>query len=250
MHPAVGVVISYLAGSIPAAYIAGRARGVDLRQHGSGNLGATNVIRVLGPKIGLLVLAFDAAKGAVPVALLPRWTAAAYLESWAIVYGVAAIIGHVRPIFLLGRGGGKGVATAAGVFLALAPVAMLATLAVFGTIVYATGYVSLGSLVSAVVLPVLLAATRGVSSPVFVVSAMVAAFVFWTHRANIGRLRRGEEHGFGRRRGGRTEAAAAVPGGSAGDTAGEGSGTVERRSAPRPPWGRRRAPRPPGGLDT
>jgi glycerol-3-phosphate acyltransferase PlsY len=250
MHPAVGVVISYLAGSIPAAYVAGRARGLDLRQHGSGNLGATNVIRVLGPRIGLLVLAFDAAKGAAPVALLPRWTAAAHLESWAIVYGVAAIIGHVRPIFLLGRGGGKGVATAAGVFLALAPVAMLVTLAVFGTIVYATGYVSLGSLVSALVLPALLAATRGVDSPVFVVSALVAAFVFWTHRANIGRLLRGEEHGFGRRRGGPASAPSSTPGAAPVEAPGQGTGSAERRSAPRPPWGRRRAPRPPGGMDT
>jgi acyl phosphate:glycerol-3-phosphate acyltransferase len=250
VHPAVGVVISYLAGSIPAAYIAGRARGLDLRQHGSGNLGATNVIRILGPRIGLLVLAFDAAKGAAPVALLPRWTAAAHLESWAIVYGVAAIIGHVRPIFLLGRGGGKGVATAAGVFLALAPVAMLVTLAVFGTIVYATGYVSLGSLVSALVLPALLAATRGVGSPVFVVSALVAAFVFWTHRANIGRLRRGEEHGFGRRRGGPASAPGSASGAAPVEAPGPGTGSAERRSAPRPPWGRRRAPRPPGGMDT
>jgi glycerol-3-phosphate acyltransferase PlsY len=253
VHPAVGVLVAYLAGSIPAAYIAGRARGIDLRAHGSGNLGATNVIRVLGLKLGLLVLAFDAAKGAAPVALLPRWVDSPNTEAWAIVYGVAAIAGHVRPIFLLGKGGGKGVATAAGVFLALAPVPMLATLAVFGIVVYATGYVSLGSLAAAVVLPATLAATRGVDSPLFVVSAVVAAFVFWTHRANIGRLRRGEEHGFRRKSADAGALARSAAGAPAADVAATGGATGgapgDRRGAPRPPWGRRRTPRPPEGND-
>src|SRR5579871_3946573 len=119
-------VASYLLGSIPAAYIAGRLRGMDLRKHGSGNLGATNVIRVLGTKIGLLVFAFDMAKGALPVLLLPRLVppiAPAFggQTSVAILCGLAAILGHVRPIYLRFGRGGKGVATAAGVFLALAP---------------------------------------------------------------------------------------------------------------------------------
>lgn len=201
MHPAVAVLVAYLCGSIPAAYLAGRAHGVDLRKHGSGNLGATNVVRVLGAKVGALVFAFDVAKGALPVALLPPWVAVPRPDLWAIAFGLAAILGHVRPVFLLGRGGGKGVATASGVFLALAPVPMLAALATFAGVLYATGYVSLGSLSGAVVLPLALLVTRGPTSPLFLISGAVAAFVFWTHRANIGRLRRGEEHRFGRRGG-------------------------------------------------
>jgi glycerol-3-phosphate acyltransferase PlsY len=198
------VVASYLLGSIPAAYIAGKAKGIDLRKHGSGNLGATNVIRVLGTKIGLAVFAFDMAKGAVPVLFFPRWVVAAHSPIAdpvivAIICGVAAIIGHVRPIYLkLGRGG-KGVATAAGVFLALAPVQTLLTLIVFAVVLLSSGYVSLGSLTSGLMLPVLLALTVGIRSPVFAISALVAAFVFWTHRANITRLRNGEEHRFGKR---------------------------------------------------
>jgi glycerol-3-phosphate acyltransferase PlsY len=200
MHPAVGLAVAYLVGSIPAAYIAGRLGGVDLRQHGSGNLGATNVTRVLGWKVGLPVYLFDTLKGALPVLLLPAWLGVPGSRAWALGYGAAAIIGHVRPIFLLGRGGGKGVATAGGVFFALAPVATLVSLVVFAATLAATGYVSLGSLLAAVVLPVTLLATQGPRSPVFAASVVVGLFVWWTHRANIGRLRRGEESRFGRRR--------------------------------------------------
>jgi glycerol-3-phosphate acyltransferase PlsY len=136
----------------------------------------------------------------LPVLLLPpRIDSPRDPVLWAIATGVAAIAGHVRPVFLKFGKGGKGVATAAGVFLALAPVPMLVTFAVFVAIVLASGYVSLGSLVSAVLLPTLLAVTLGFRSPLFVVSTIIAAFVFWTHRANIGRLRRGEENRFGRR---------------------------------------------------
>ncbi|MEO6526030.1 MAG: glycerol-3-phosphate 1-O-acyltransferase PlsY [Gemmatimonadaceae bacterium] len=200
MDPASALVLSYLSGSLPFAAIAGKARGVDLRKQGSGNLGATNVFRVLGWKIGLLVFVADALKGALPALLLP-----AHIVSprdpvlWAIACGLAAIAGHVRPVFLKFRRGGKGVATAAGVFFALAPIPMAITFAVFVVIVLASGYVSLGSLVCAVALPTLLLVTLGARSPLFLVSVCLALFVFWTHRANIGRLRRGEEHRFGKR---------------------------------------------------
>ena len=202
MHPIVALVASYLLGSIPAALIAGRAAGVDLRTQGSGNLGATNVMRVLGWKVGLAVLLFDAAKGAVPVLFFPGPTGETdptRLQALALGCGLAAIAGHVRPIDLGFGKGGKGVATAAGVFFALAPLAMAITLVVFAGVVLASGYVSLGSLTAAIVLVAVLGATRGVSSPMFILSAGVAAFVFWTHRANIARLRRGEEHRFGRK---------------------------------------------------
>jgi acyl phosphate:glycerol-3-phosphate acyltransferase len=199
---AVALVASYLLGSVPAAYLAGKSRGIDLRKHGSGNLGATNVIRVLGTKIGLLVFGFDMAKGALPVIFFPRWVPPAVVPGGAtvvaILCGIAAIIGHVRPIYLKFGRGGKGVATAGGVFLALAPVQTLLALLVFAVVLLSSGFVSLGSLTSATMLPVLLGITVGPRSPVFAISVVIALFVFWTHRANIGRLRNGEEHRFGK----------------------------------------------------
>lgn len=197
MAPLLGVLISYLAGSIPSAYIAGKLRGVDLRKHGSGNLGATNVVRVLGVKTGVVVFLADFLKGFLPVFFLPIYAETLRPELWALVYGVAAIFGHVKPIFLLGKGGGKGVATASGVFTALAPLPMLIAQAVWIAVFYFSRYVSLASLIGAAVLPVaILGLYRDPRSPVFVASVIIAAFVFWTHRANIGRLRRGEEHRF------------------------------------------------------
>lgn len=197
MSPIIGVLIAYLAGSIPSAYLAGKLRGVDLRKHGSGNLGATNVVRVLGPRIGAAVFIADLLKGFLPVYSLPMDTETLRPELWALVYGAAAILGHVKPIFLLGKGGGKGVATASGVFLALAFVPMLIAEAVWITVFYFTRYVSLASLVGAAVLPIaILVLSREPRSPVFVASVIIALFVFWTHRTNIGRLRRGQEHKF------------------------------------------------------
>lgn len=227
MAPLIAILLSYVLGSIPAAYIAGRSRGIDLRKVGSGNLGATNVVRTLGAKIGAAVFLFDMLKGAVPVAVLARIASPPAAPAWwtgdprlllAIACGVAAIFGHVRPLFLKFGKGGKGVATSAGVFLGLAPIATAAALVTFFLVVLVSGYVSLGSLTAAVVLSLVLLVREG-SSPLFVVSVVLAAFVFWTHRANIGRLRRGEEHRFGKRRaksaGGGAGAAMAVAIGAA-----------------------------------
>jgi len=197
MSPIVGVLLSYLAGSVPSAYLAGQFRGVDLRKHGSGNLGATNVVRVLGAKIGGVVFLTDLLKGFVPVYFLQKYTEGPRAELWVLAYGAAAILGHVKPIFLLGKGGGKGVATATGVFLALAPVPTLVSNAVWIAAFYFTRYVSLASLLGAIVLPLaILGWYRNPQSPVFIASVIIASFVFWTHRANIGRLRRGEENRF------------------------------------------------------
>ncbi|HEY4733420.1 MAG TPA: glycerol-3-phosphate 1-O-acyltransferase PlsY [Gemmatimonadaceae bacterium] len=197
MAPLVGVIIAYLAGSIPSAYIAGKLRGVDLRQHGSGNLGATNVVRVLGRNTGIAVFFADLLKGFLPVYFLPMYTETLRPGLWALAYGVAAIFGHVKPVFLLGRGGGKGVATASGVFMALALVPMLITEVVWIIVFATTRYVSLASLAGAAALPIAIVALyRDPRSPVFIASVIIASFVFWTHRANIGRLRRGEEHRF------------------------------------------------------
>ena len=199
MHPAIGVVIGYILGSIPFAYLAGRIHGIDLRQHGSGNLGATNVYRTLGWKVAAGVFLLDVLKGAAPVLIVRHYGAGSHLALWAIAAGVAAIAGHAKPIFLLWRGGGKGVATATGVFLALAPLPTLVAVATWAAVVAVTGYVSLGSLLAAIVLPIAIAILVGVHATVFPVAVAITLFVFWSHRANIGRLRRGEEHRFGRK---------------------------------------------------
>lgn len=198
MNLAFAIVASYLMGSIPSAYLVGRANGVDLRTVGSGNLGATNVFRTLGWRWGLLVYVADLLKGALPVVLLPGAIGVSRGWPWGVVFGLAAIVGHVRPIFLLGKGGGKGVATASGVFLALAPIAAVSACIAFIVTVAMTRYVSLGSLVGALVLPIIIFVQQQALTPLVWVSTAVGAFVFYTHRENIGRLRRGEERKIGK----------------------------------------------------
>lgn len=201
MHPVAGVVIAYLLGSIPFAYLAGRARGVDLRRHGSGNLGATNAVRVLGVPTGAAVYLLDTLKGFVPVFVLAPLLLTGRQDLWAIAMGVAAIAGHVRPVYLGFQKGGKGVATAGGVFLALAPLATALGLAVWLLVFVPTGYVSLASIVTAALFPFAMLGTgTPARSVLFAVAVIMAVFVVWAHRSNIGRLRRGEEHRFRRRR--------------------------------------------------
>jgi glycerol-3-phosphate acyltransferase PlsY len=198
MHPALGLLIAYVAGSFPSAYLAGRLiKGIDLRTVGSGNLGATNVYRTLGFGASMCVLALDLAKGALPVLYLPRLLDAGPPASdralwWALGYGIAAILGHAKPVFLLWKGGGKGVATATGVFLVLVPGPMLATVVVCIGIVWISAYMSLGSISAAVLFPLLVWLDRGIS-PVLWGALAVALFICWTHRANIVRLRNGTE---------------------------------------------------------
>jgi glycerol-3-phosphate acyltransferase PlsY len=193
MKVVMALVAAWLIGSIPWAYLAGRWKGVDLRTYGSGNLGTTNVLRLLGAPAAIVVYALDAAKGFLPVLLFPKMFGFEPHGAWAIACGMLAILGHVRPVFLIGKGGGKGVATASGVFFALTPLATLACLAGFLSLLFTTRKMSLASLTGAAILPIGVALTHGVRSLVFGVSLGVAAFVYWTHRANIGRLRRGEE---------------------------------------------------------
>lgn len=194
MNPLIGVLISYLAGSIPFAYLAGKARGVDLRQHGSGNLGASNAWRTLGPRVGAMVYVADTLKGFLPVTVLPKVVDTSSSPVWwAIAFGVATVLGHVRPIFLMGKGGGKGVATGGGVFLGLAPVATLLAAIVFAIVLSVSRISSVSSLSAAVALPVAIAFMSGIQSPLFFMSVAISLLVFWTHRANIARLRRGEE---------------------------------------------------------
>jgi acyl phosphate:glycerol-3-phosphate acyltransferase len=188
------VAAAYLLGGFPTSYVAGRlVRGIDLRQHGSGNLGATNAFRVLGWRAAVPIFLVDIAKGWFPTYWFAQWDGQPAPE-WALAYGAAAILGHVFSVYV-GLRGGKGVATGAGVFLALAPRAVLLGLLVWGVLVYLTGYVSLASIVAASLLPVAILLFQG-ARPVFWLALALAAFVIWAHRANIRRLLRGEEFRF------------------------------------------------------
>jgi glycerol-3-phosphate acyltransferase PlsY len=192
------LVASYLLGAIPTSYLAGRLfRGIDLREHGSRNLGATNLYRVLGWRYAVPVGLFDAAKGLVPVLVFaPRVSSS---EVFALVCGLTAVLGHVFSVFV-GFKGGKGVATAAGVMLGLAPVALGVAIAVWVALVFLTGYVSLGSIAAAAVFPIAVLLLEPPVQPVMLwLDVAVAAAIIWFHRGNIQRLLKGTENRFGRR---------------------------------------------------
>ncbi|MEO7363279.1 MAG: glycerol-3-phosphate 1-O-acyltransferase PlsY [Gemmatimonadaceae bacterium] len=191
------IVAAYVIGSFPTALLVGKANGIDLRTVGSGNLGATNVLRNIGWKAGLIVYLVDMLKGVLPVVALPPLADVPKSSPWPIVFGIAAIVGHVRPVFLLGKGGGKGVATASGVFLGLAPVAAGIAFVAFVITTAISKFVSLGSLVGAVALVGAMWVHERAITPLLVVTACVAAFVFFTHRDNIKRLRNGTERKIG-----------------------------------------------------
>ena len=192
------LLASYFVGAIPTGYLAGRLfRGIDLREHGSKNLGATNVYRTLGARYAIPVALFDIAKGAVPVLVFaPR---ASDSQLFALACGIAAIVGHVFSVFVRFRGG-KGVATAAGVMLGLTPLALGVAALVWLVLVALTGYVSLASIVAAAVLPVAVYLLERPDRPeILWLDALVAAAIIWLHRANIRRLLNGTENRFGRR---------------------------------------------------
>jgi glycerol-3-phosphate acyltransferase PlsY len=187
---------SYLLGAIPTSYLVVRLlRGEDLRRQGSGNLGATNLYRVLGWRYAVPVALFDMAKGAVPVLVFaPR---AGPGEFTPLLLGATAMLGHVFSVFV-GFRGGKGVATGAGVVLGLAPWAFLAALAVWALLVRATGYVSLGSIVAALALPPAVWLLHPERRSLIWIFGLLAALVVVTHRANLRRLLAGTESRFGR----------------------------------------------------
>ena len=201
----IALVLAYLAGSIPSAVWAGKLfHGIDVREHGSGNAGATNTMRVLGWKTGIPVLIFDLFKGWL-AAMLPEFLQAApegseTLMILQIACGLAAIIGHVFPLFA-GFRGGKGVATTFGVLLALHPLLTLTCAGIFLLVLLASGYVSLGSMTAVAMFPILLGTLfRTPSVWLIVFSTIVAVAVIITHKKNIKRLLRGEEKRFIRRR--------------------------------------------------
>lgn len=191
------LLLSYLLGAIPSSYLGGRlVRGMDLRQHGSGNLGATNTFRVLGWKVALPVLMFDIFKGWFPTYAFPIWDGSP-VQGWALAYGAGAVLGHVFSPYVAFRGG-KGVATGTGMLLALAWPAVAVGFVIWVTLVMATRIVSLASLVAALSVPIVVWWVYGIG-PLLWLCVALALFVMLAHRTNIRRLLRGEESRFGGR---------------------------------------------------
>lgn len=201
LHIAGLALLAYLIGSVPIGFMVGKARGIDLRTMGSGNIGATNVYRAFGFRVAIIVFLLDVSKGFVGAAVLPTlWTPDAPSLTWVrIICGVAAIAGSIASVFMKFKGG-KGVATAVGVFLGLEPVSTIIGLAIWTALFLKYRYVSLGSILGASALPVLIAIFNRnglLSYPVFYLSLLVAMLVIVRHRSNIGRLLKGTENRIG-----------------------------------------------------
>ncbi len=193
-------LISYLVGAIPFGLVIGKMKGVDVREHGSRNIGATNVSRTLGKGLGALTLFCDLLKGFLPMYFAGKLLGG-FSENQMIVCvcGVCAVLGHMFPLYLRFRGG-KGVATALGVFLYLSPLAIAISLAVFIITVAVSGYVSAGSLLASMLFPVWLL-IFGASQTVVSAACIVALLIWIKHSANIKRLVRKEEKSWKKKHG-------------------------------------------------
>jgi glycerol-3-phosphate acyltransferase PlsY len=188
------VTAAYLVGSIPFAFLLSRRRGIDLRRVGSGNVGASNVLRTSGVPTAILAMALDGLKGALAVVLADRVSSG---PATPMAAGLASVIGHIYPIWLRFRGG-KGVATAAGVFGVLTPAALMVAAGVFLFVVWVTRFISVGSMSAAIALAIGAVAT---DAPLMVTSgaAVVAVIIIHRHRANLTRLVAGTERRVGQR---------------------------------------------------
>jgi glycerol-3-phosphate acyltransferase PlsY len=198
------VILCYLIGSFPSGYLVGKSQGIDIRQHGSGNIGATNVLRVMGKKWGYLVFLCDSLKGFISVKLGMLLAAGAGLDITlaGVVAGICCIIGH-NYTFWLQFQGGKGIATSIGVLLAIVPILIvLIVLLVWLAVFFVWKYVSLASICAALSLPLIILAlfpfvAHGNYTVLLIFSLIVAALAVWRHRSNIDRLLHGEENRFG-----------------------------------------------------
>ncbi len=202
MQNVIGIIAAYLLGSIPTAVWLGKFfYGIDVREHGSKNAGATNTIRVLGFKAGIPVLIFDALKGFIAVMLVYVFGQNlfdAYFENYKILLGVSAMLGHIFPIYV-GFKGGKGIATLTGVLVAIFPRAVLCLTILYAFILYVTRYVSLASILTSVAFPIFLIFIfrDHNSTQLFILfSIIMAAIIPLTHKKNIIRLMKGEEPKF------------------------------------------------------
>lgn len=191
MIQSIFILLAYLLGSIPTGLLLGKAAGVDIRTTGSGNIGATNVYRTMGKKLGILTLVGDCLKGLIPV-LLARYYGLPDL--WVAIFGLAAFLGHVYTVFL-GFKGGKGVATALGVFIGIAPFAVLCALFIFAIVLWHWRYVSLASICAALAMPIFIAMLDP-NVIIVAMTAIISTIVISKHRDNIQRLKNGTEHKF------------------------------------------------------
>jgi glycerol-3-phosphate acyltransferase PlsY len=193
------VLAAYAAGATPFGYLAGKLKGIDLRQHGSGNIGATNALRVLGKPVGITVLLLDMLKGLLPVLLAMKVSDHPAVH---VATALAAILGH-NYTFWLGFKGGKGIATTAGAILPIMPWALLVAVVTWVIALLTSRYVSVASIAAAVVIPLTLVVQSLLTAawnPVVLGFALFAStLAIWKHRSNIARLRRGEENRFGKK---------------------------------------------------
>lgn len=190
----IGIYIAlfgYLLGSIPTGLVVSRLfTKIDPRQTGSKNIGATNVYRTAGKKLGILTLAIDVLKGALPLWMAIYWELRPH---WVALAGLSPVLGHIFSIFL-GFRGGKGVATALGVYLMISPVAVLLEALVFSGIVWKWRFISLGSITCATTIPILIAFFRSDSQAYSIMSVLIAALILYRHQSNIARLLQGTEN--------------------------------------------------------
>jgi glycerol-3-phosphate acyltransferase PlsY len=199
---AVIIILSYVAGSIPTSIIMSKlSRGIDIRDYGSGNAGATNVIRVLGWKIGIVVIIVDVGKGVLATLLISKLRIDPVPISHNLVQilaGLSAVLGHIWTIFA-GFKGGKGVGTAAGMLFSLYPIAGIICLIVFAVVLLTGRYVSVASMSAAVSLPIVIFILNkffnySISIELFYFAIVMAVLIVFTHRSNIKRLMKGEEN--------------------------------------------------------
>ena len=194
MSPYLILLIDYLIGGIPFGYLIVKLKtGQDVRSSGSGNIGATNVLRTTGRGAGVLTLALDILKGLVAVGLMAYFTADNPL--WTSLAALAVMAGHAFPVFLKFKGG-KAVASFIGAFLYLTPVPLLAVVVLFAIVVAATRYISLGSIVAAGTFPLGVWLILHPPAPVWIAALIAGGFIVYRHRANIGRIRAGNENVF------------------------------------------------------
>jgi glycerol-3-phosphate acyltransferase PlsY len=198
--------VSYLVGSVPSGYLVARSKGIDIRQHGSSNIGAANVVRVMGKGWGYVVFFADFFKGflAVKIGSLLATHLLAGTVAGGVIAGIACILGHNYPVWL-GFNGGKGIATSAGVVLALCPPLVMISLAiVWAAVFFVSRYTSLASITTAAALPVAILAIIPKGGTEFWLllgfSVLIAALAVWRHRSNINRLLNGTENRFGKKR--------------------------------------------------
>jgi len=184
-------LLGYLLGSIPTGLILSKLFSkVDPRKMGSKNIGATNIFRTAGKALGILTLVGDVLKGAAPVVIAIQWGES---DLWIAIAGLTSFLGHIFPIFL-GFKGGKGVATALGVYLVISPIAVFIEFLIFAGIIWKWRFISLGSITCGMTIPILIAFFRSDSQAYFIVSVMMAALILYRHQSNISRLLQGTEN--------------------------------------------------------